>query len=155
VLTMLLGGLWPGASWTFVAWGGLHGVALALTRLIRGERAPAGQSGWRALLGVVLTFHFVTATWILFRADSFGLAWTYFGRLFTLTAYHPNLEPTVLAVLGVGLVSHFVPERWYATLRDRFTLLPAPAQGVALFAAALVVRELASADAVPFVYFQF
>ena len=155
VLTMLLGGLWHGASWTFVAWGGLHGVGLALTRLVRGDRAPAGHGGWRAVLGVVLTFHFVTATWILFRADSFALAWAYFGRLFTLTTYHPNLSPPVLAVLGLGLVSHFIPERWYGRLRDGFTLLPAPAQGVALFAAALVVRELASADAVPFVYFQF
>lgn len=155
VLTMLLGGLWHGANWTFVAWGGLHGVGLALTRLVRGERAPAGRRGALGVLGVVLTFHFVTATWILFRADTFALAWTYFGRLFTLTTYHPNLSPLVLGVLAAGLASHFVPERWYASLRDRFTLLPAPAQGVALFAAALLVRELASADAVPFVYFQF
>ena len=81
--------------------------------------------------------------------------WTYVGRLLPRTTYHPNLSPPVLGVLALGLASHFVPERWYATLCDRFTLLPAPAQGLALFATALLVRELASADAVPFVYFQF
>jgi len=154
VATMLLGGLWHGASWTFVVWGGLHGLGLAVTRALTGE----GRSARRrlpALLGVLLTFHFVTASWILFRADSFALARLFFARLATLTTYHPNLTPELLAVLGVGLASHFVPARSYEALRSRFILLPAPAQGLALFGAALVVREMASADAVPFVYFQF
>jgi D-alanyl-lipoteichoic acid acyltransferase DltB (MBOAT superfamily) len=155
MLTMLLGGLWHGASWTFVAWGGLHGLGLVITRALRGERAETTRRRLPALVGVILTFHFVTAAWILFRADTFALARVYFGRFLTLTTYHPNLTPELLGVLGLGLASHFVPERWYEATRTRFVLLPAPAQGVALFAAALVVRELASADAVPFVYFQF
>ena len=58
-------------------------------------------------------------------------------------------------VLAVGIASHYVPERWYEAARERFATLPAPAQGVALFGAALVVRKMATADAVPFVYFQF
>jgi D-alanyl-lipoteichoic acid acyltransferase DltB (MBOAT superfamily) len=153
-LTMLLGGLWHGASWTFVVWGGLHGVGLAFTRAL-GEIRGSSARRLPALVGVLLTFHFVTATWILFRADSFGLARLYFARLTTLTTYHPNLTPELCAVLGIGLASHFVPARWYEALRSRFILLPAPAQGAALFGAALVVREMASADAVPFVYFQF
>ena len=155
VATMLLGGLWHGASWTFVAWGGLHGLGLAVTRAFGGARGGSPRRRWPALLGVLLTFHFVTATWILFRADSFGLARLFFARLTTFTTYHPNLTPELCAVLGVGLASHFVPASLYQALRSRFILLPAPAQGAALFGAALVVREMASADAVPFVYFQF
>ena len=69
LLTMLLGGLWHGAAWTFVAWGGLHGLALALnaawTR--RGLRMPAAAA-W------TLTLLFVTAAWVPFRAPSFPAA---------------------------------------------------------------------------------
>jgi D-alanyl-lipoteichoic acid acyltransferase DltB (MBOAT superfamily) len=156
LVTMLLGGLWHGANWTFVAWGGLHGLGLAVTRFFRGERSPSeARSPALRVLGVLFTFHFVTATWILFRADSFGSAWTFFGRLLTLTTYHPNLDPRALGVLALGLASHFVPERWYEDARARFATLPAPLQGSALFAVALALREMASAEAVPFVYFQF
>ena len=156
MLTMLLGGLWHGANWTFVVWGGLHGAGLAFTRFVRGDSKPnAASSLLSRVLGVVFTFHFVTAAWILFRADSFGSAREFFARLATFTTYHPNLDPRVLGVLAVGLTSHYVPERWYERARTGFTALPAPAQGLALFAAALGVREMASAEAVPFVYFQF
>jgi len=155
LVTMLLGGLWHGANWTFVAWGGLHGAALAVTRLVadlRGDR-PAGRvARW---LAVFATFHFVTAAWILFRADDFGAAWAFFGRLLTFTTYHPNLHEKVLAVLALGLASHYVPSRSFEAIRARFIALPALAQGALLFAAALAVREMASASAVPFVYFQF
>jgi len=156
MLTMLLGGLWHGANWTFVAWGGLHGAGLALTRFVRGDRNPTeAASPFARVLGVVLTFHFVTAAWILFRSDSFASARLFFGELATLTTYHPNLDARLVAVLALGLASHYVPERWYTGARSRFTTLPAPLQGVALFAAALGVRAMASAEAVPFVYFQF
>jgi alginate O-acetyltransferase complex protein AlgI len=163
MLTMLLGGLWHGANWTFVAWGGLHGGALAVTRFFenrRGNRglvvAPrsVGDWVWKATK-VFATFHFVLLTWVLFRAESFGHAWAFLGRMLTLTTFHPNLDARVVGVLGVGVASHYVPERWYEAARLRFATLPAPAQAVALFGAALVVRKMASAEAVPFVYFQF
>lgn len=156
MITMVLGGLWHGANWTFVAWGALHGAGLAVTRFLRGDRKPReARSITSRLIGVVLTFHFVTAAWILFRSDSFAAARTFFGELATLTTYHPNLDARVVAVLALGLASHYVPENWYEAARSRFVTLPAPAQGVALFAAALGVRAMASAEAVPFVYFQF
>jgi alginate O-acetyltransferase complex protein AlgI len=153
IATMLLGGLWHGANWTFVAWGGLHGFALAGTRAL--QNATAGRFRLPQVLAVFLTFHFVTATWILFRADSFGTAWTFFSRFFTLTGHHANLDPRAIGVLGLGIASHYVPEGTFTTLRMKFCALPAPLQGAVLFAAALVVREMASAEAVPFVYFQF
>ncbi len=69
VATMLLGGLWHGASWTFVAWGGLHGLALAAEHGWngRGLRLPPG-------LGRVLTLLFVLCGWVLFRAADFPTA---------------------------------------------------------------------------------
>ena len=159
MLTMLLGGLWHGANWTFVAWGGLHGAALAVGRAR--ERARERRGEQRALTGaahvfsVFLTFHFVCFAWIFFRADSFAGAARMISQLETFTTFHPNLPPMLVAVLGVGLASHFVPERWYLKIRDTFVRLPAPSQGLALFATAVLLRQFESADAVPFVYFQF
>ncbi len=159
MITMLLGGLWHGANWTFVAWGGLHGVALAATRGYHALRAPTrGARGPRLVSRVVctlLTFHFVTLAWIFFRAESFSHAGLVLSQLSSLTTFHPNLHQSVLAVLGVGLVSHFAPEEWYLRVRHGFAALPAPAQGALLFCVALALREMASAESVPFVYFQF
>jgi alginate O-acetyltransferase complex protein AlgI len=159
MLTMLLGGLWHGANWTFVAWGGLHGTALAVGRARERARERRGDprtaSGLQRILWTLVTFHFVCFAWIFFRADSFTGASRMISQLATLTTFHPNLPPMLLLVLAVGLSSHFVPERWYAWARDGFVRLPAPTQGLALFAAAVLLRQFESADAVPFVYFQF
>ncbi|MBN1605225.1 MAG: MBOAT family protein [Polyangiaceae bacterium] len=159
MLTMLLGGLWHGASWTFVVWGGLHGGALGATRWYERLRKRLGRAPSTSrlvhVLCVAATFHFVLVTWVFFRSETFGQAWLMFAQLGTLTTYHPNLHPMVLAVLGVGLCSHFVPERWYLASQRTFARLPALVQGVALFCAALTLRQMTSAETVPFVYFQF
>lgn len=157
--TMLLGGLWHGASWTFVVWGGLHGAALAITRLIRerrrGSAADVEPRRFRQLLGIVLTFHFVCATWIFFRAESFDKAELVFRRLASGSSHHSNLDGRVVFVLVLGLATHFVPEAWFAWAKSGFCRLPAPAQAALLFGVLVVLRTVASADAVPFVYFQF
>jgi D-alanyl-lipoteichoic acid acyltransferase DltB (MBOAT superfamily) len=160
MITMLLGGLWHGASWTFVAWGALHGVGLAATRLYddlrgRGPRSRLARGALGRALGVLLTFHTVCAAWIFFRAESFDHAALLFSQLASGTTFHPNLHAPVLAVLAIGLLSHWAPEKWHVAGRAAFVRLPAVAQGVALFAVALALREMASAEAVPFVYFQF
>lgn len=81
-LTMLLGGLWHGASWTFVFWGGLNGAALCLDKL---SRRKAGRSSKLTRgVNVILTFAFITFTWIFFRADTFNDAWLVIKGIFTL-----------------------------------------------------------------------
>jgi len=138
MLTMLLGGLWHGANWTFVVWGGLHGSALAVGRARERARERRGAprtapTGLERLAWTFLTFHFVCLAWIFFRADSFAGARSMLAELSTLTTFHPNLSPKVVLVLAVGLGSHFVPERWYERVRDAFVALPAVTQGLALF----------------------
>jgi D-alanyl-lipoteichoic acid acyltransferase DltB (MBOAT superfamily) len=177
MLTMLLGGLWHGASWTFVFWGFLHGAGLVATRLWqrnRPEWTRVATSPYRAAredararpvqrvdhpayraFRVFLTFHYVCLAWIFFRAKTFADAWQILRQLAQRTTFHPNLPPLVLALLGVALASHYVPEDAYQSLRARFTALPAPAQGAVLFLVAVVLHEAASTTAVPFVYFQF
>lgn len=158
MITMLLGGLWHGASFTFVVWGGIHGVALALTRAYhewRGAAPPLLPKPLGRVLGVIGTFHLVAAAWIFFRAETFGKARVMFERLASGTTYHTNLDARVVAVLALGLVSHFVPDRLFQGAKQVFFRLPVPAQAVVLFSVLLLVRTVASADAVPFVYFQF
>ncbi len=156
IATMVLGGLWHGPKWTFVVWGGLHGVALACNRAFRERFGDVlRQTPALRVVSTVATFHFVLLAWVFFRADSFRSARAVFGELGTLTTYHPNLDPRVLGVLAFGLAMHFLPQGLEEKWRARFGALPGIAQGIALFALLLVVRRMASAEAVPFVYFQF
>jgi alginate O-acetyltransferase complex protein AlgI len=76
MLTMLLGGLWHGASWAFVVWGGLHGGYLVIERWIRGTR-PEEPTAWSAVfMGVLVTYLLTCVTWVFFRADDFTTAWS-------------------------------------------------------------------------------
>ena len=156
IATMLLGGLWHGPSWTFVVWGTLHGVALACNRAWRDRFGDVLKE--KPLLRVVstfATFQFVLLAWVFFRAHTFRDARAIFGELATFSTHHPNLDSRVLLVLAFGLAVHFLPLELEAKLRVRFGTLPGIVQGVALFAVLLLVRRMASAEAVPFVYFQF
>jgi D-alanyl-lipoteichoic acid acyltransferase DltB (MBOAT superfamily) len=161
MLTMVLGGLWHGASWTFVFWGFLHGIGLAVTRWYQRRGAVVGQVKAREptvlgrALGVFLTFHYVCLAWIFFRAPSFQKAVLILKQIAARTTFHPNLHPIVLAVLGTGLVVHFTPDDWFKRMKQGFTDMPAIAQGALLFLVAVVLHEAASTQAVPFIYFQF
>jgi len=162
LITMLLGGLWHGAAWTFVFWGLLHGVALAATFVFfswqeqRGIRRRKRKIPlWRRAFGVFLTFHFVCLGWVFFRAESFTMAWAVLRRLATFTTYHPNVPFWVVAALVAGLVSHYTPDKLFSRIQQGFVRLPAVLQGAALFGVACLLYYAASAQAVPFVYFQF
>lgn len=160
MITMLLGGLWHGASWNFVIWGGFHGAALALTRAYQRRRerrglADAPSSPLRQLVCTVATFHAVGLAWVFFRAGTLDQALLLLGQLGQLSLHHENLPPTLLAVLAVGLGSHYVPQSWLAATERRIATSPLALQGLALFGVAWVLRRMSGADAVPFVYFQF
>jgi D-alanyl-lipoteichoic acid acyltransferase DltB (MBOAT superfamily) len=158
MITMVLGGLWHGASWTFVFWGFLHGLGLGVTRAwerTRAERGSGKGGPVAAALGTLLTFHYVCLAWIFFRAPTFKQAMLILKQLATLTTFRPNLPPVVVAILTIGIFSHYVPEAAYERARSRFIELPAPLQGALLFGVAVLLHEAASTAAVPFVYFQF
>ena len=124
--TMLIGGLWHGANWTFVVWGGLHGSALAVTRALerarerRGRTPPPGVL--RTALGVFVTFHFVCIAWVFFRANDFpsgarGEMASPMELLQRSPPFTPTCRPTVLAILTVGLV-HPRTSSQNTTVRD-------------------------------------
>lgn len=72
MITMMLGGLWHGASWTFAAWGGLHGLYLVANHLWNRIRPPEPSARWQRVCSTVLTFIFVVIAWVPFRATDFA-----------------------------------------------------------------------------------
>ncbi|MBN1771613.1 MAG: MBOAT family protein [Deltaproteobacteria bacterium] len=155
-VTMLLGGVWHGAGWTFVAWGALHGAGLAATRAfqrLRGRGARSPTAAGRLLAGL-LTFHFVALCWVFFRAPSFDVAWAVLARIAEGSTYAPNLTPQLLAALGIAALLHYLPRGWYARTRALFVAAPAPAQAAVLLVAGVVLSRLATTF-VPFIYQQF
>jgi len=155
--TMLLGGLWHGASWTFVVWGGLHGTYLAGERLLRSRFAGYRPGPLALLLIGLLTYALVNVTWVFFRAHSFGKAWEVLVGMFGGNGKTEPLLPTAQLVMVTLIVVGIVIAHWQ--MRNR-TLESAIAQtpalllsGVwALMAFAIVIAQGAGNA---FIYFQF
>jgi D-alanyl-lipoteichoic acid acyltransferase DltB (MBOAT superfamily) len=158
MLTMLIGGLWHGAGWTFVAWGAIHGSALVGERWWR-ERpgfverpSTALRRAWHRFA----TFQVVCFAWIFFRADSFADAWDLIVRLFTAWGEpSPLVTGGVLAAIAVGIGSQYLPSRVPLSLMARFSRLPVPAQAAVLSVALLVTHSMGPEGVAPFIYFQF
>jgi D-alanyl-lipoteichoic acid acyltransferase DltB (MBOAT superfamily) len=158
MITMLLGGLWHGAAWTFVAWGGLHGSYLVIHRLwTRIEWQPVQTlrraGGWKWASRILL-FHAVCAGWIFFRAPSFSLAFSVFSRL-AAPGVATLASGPILLVLFFGLAGQFMPSRWRNGLEIEMGRWPALARGAALAAAIAAIEILGPSGVAPFIYFQF
>ncbi len=152
MLTMFLGGLWHGASWTFVLWGCYHGLLLALGRAVplpNRLRRPA----WRPLLAAV-TFLAVCLGWVLFRAPTFAVAAEVLSRLARPVA---GPAPAAAAMAVACLIAVFAGHLLGAALDVKRIerRLPAAALGVALAAALLLTLLLLPEDGKAFIYFQF
>jgi D-alanyl-lipoteichoic acid acyltransferase DltB (MBOAT superfamily) len=149
MLTMLLGGLWHGAAWTFVLWGGLHGSGLVVERLLKGRlRVPA----W---LRWFVTFHLVVLGWILFRSPSLGIAGQVLSRLADFGPATLWTAPVLVAVIGViGL--QLLPSRPIEAVRLRVEALGPTALGFGLAVVVMLVAATVPSQGVPpFIYFQF
>lgn len=161
MLTMLIGGLWHGADWKFVFWGGMHGLGLIVHKIFR---ETAREMEWNEALlrplGWVITFHFVAFLWIFFRADSYGTAGTVIGKIVfdTNWAYFtPFLQTRGLLVgmLGLGYGIHFLNEMHKQHLRVYFNTLPVLAKSAVLVLIIQIILQVQSENVQPFIYFQF
>ena len=148
-VTMLLGGLWHGAAWTFVVWGGLHGVGLAVSHLWQRLRRPLPYP-----LGWLITFGFVTLTWVFFRANDFTSAQTMLGALLGRGGASSADDLGGLGWLAIGLAlatlgptSQEIVRCWLAP-----RLLPALGVGAGLVALVVYVGGWRTQE---FIYFQF
>jgi D-alanyl-lipoteichoic acid acyltransferase DltB (MBOAT superfamily) len=159
IVTMVLGGLWHGPSWTFVVWGLLHGLGLAGVRLfqsLRGKPSPA-RKAWvgSRLLSIFVTFHFTAFAWIYFRAPSLEGAWAMLERIGAGDVSFVNVSGPLWMVLGVALVFHYLPERWYEFSLNLYVRAPFYAQAAALAALVVGMQYVVRTGAAPFIYNRF
>ena len=155
VATMVIGGLWHGASWNFVIWGALHGVGLAVVRLWQAQFGAAKATGLGRYVNIVLTFHFVTFAWIFFRAPSFDVALAILGRIASLTFSFANISGPLALVLAIGVMAHYVPKNWYDGSLACYVRAPFYAQAGALALLVLGLKNVVSSGATPFIYTKF
>jgi D-alanyl-lipoteichoic acid acyltransferase DltB (MBOAT superfamily) len=156
MLTMLIGGLWHGAGWTFIVWGGIHGVGLVVEhwRSNAGLRR-AGNTRRRRIIARVITFNIVCLAWVFFRADSFATAWDMLTGLFTGWGQgSPLVTGGVLLAIAVGIGSQYLPARFPIRVMDRFAptgARPGCCAGVAL----MLTNTMGPEGVAPFIYFRF
>jgi alginate O-acetyltransferase complex protein AlgI len=155
--TMLLGGLWHGANWTFVAWGGLHGLYLSAERALR-QRFSGYRPGPLMFVALgLLTYLLVNVTWVFFRAKTFGKAWTV---LRGMAGQNPGVAPILptFALSGVGIiVGGILVTHWLMRSRTLESVVAkTPAMVVAVVWALMGFAILiAQGDGSAFIYFQF
>jgi D-alanyl-lipoteichoic acid acyltransferase DltB (MBOAT superfamily) len=164
LLTMLLGGLWHGASWSFVIWGGMHGAGLAIHKALA-NRFPlhstaAATAILRHALGWVVTFHFVLAAWVFFRARDLDTVWLVFSRLGTpweLDKVGSVIEVRrwLFVAMGAAALFSFLPTGLVDKVERAFTRVPMPARAFALLCVVQLVLQVQSSEVQPFIYFQF
>jgi alginate O-acetyltransferase complex protein AlgI len=161
MLTMVLGGLWHGAAWTFVFWGGYHGVgqvAGAYRRALRVKRGlpepedtPARIWGQR-----ILTFLLVCLGWVFFRADSFSTALSLLDRLVTgWRAPTTLVNPLVIGTIALMLALQYAPHAPADRIMDRVANLRPIAMGATLAVVLFFIVTLGPQGVAPFIYFQF
>jgi D-alanyl-lipoteichoic acid acyltransferase DltB (MBOAT superfamily) len=149
MITMVLGGLWHGAAWTFVLWGVYNGLGLVL------EHAFGGRLKTPTWLRWLITFHLIVFGWILFRAQAIGIFWTLLTRFASWGT--PTLwTAPVIAALVIVIGLQLLPERPVESLEGIIGRLSPALLGVALSVLILLVAATVPSQGVPpFIYFRF
>lgn len=158
MITMLLGGLWHGASWTFVVWGGLHGTYLAVERFIQ-RRVPANALSRSVPFQVVLallTYFLVNLTWVFFRAREFATAQRMIESMLTL-GDAPKVLTAAQAAIALVPIAGILVVHW--VMRDR-TLEEVAGRAPQWLAATVIAAMLfaiviSQGSSNAFIYFQF
>jgi alginate O-acetyltransferase complex protein AlgI len=161
MLTMLLGGLWHGASWQFIIWGGLNGLGLVVYKFWRKISPWEKKTNWLATLWkITITFCFITATRIFFRSESMDVV---NGMMHQIgTNLDLSIVPEVLVaykwvflVMLFGFFTHWVSDNWKDKLKNGFIAAPLWLKIVISAVVVIIVYQSISADMQPFIYFQF
>lgn len=162
--TMLIGGFWHGASWTFVIWGGIHGSALAIHKFILGDKKPQTEYTYRGipsfvkyLLNAIFTFLIVVLAWLFFRAQNFDTIKIFFSKMTHWTSSDVIVDMLEIAA-AFYIVSTVMDVIEYRTKNHAFTLLlkPAVRYGVYITVWTVIIMYMYTViKPMPFIYFQF
>jgi alginate O-acetyltransferase complex protein AlgI len=159
MLTMLIGGLWHGAAWTFVVWGGLHGLYLCVERLLRAQvgHLEVWQHLWARVGLALLTYLLVNIAWVFFRAQDFPTAWRMLSSMLMLdTAGRPVLNSMMITstviTIALMLTTHWSMR--HRQLHHVVERLPAAVVGL-VWGGMLLLMAMSHGGSDAFIYFQF
>jgi D-alanyl-lipoteichoic acid acyltransferase DltB (MBOAT superfamily) len=161
MITMLLGGLWHGASWQFVIWGGLNGVGIVFYKYWKRISPYEKSRHWLVhLWKVFLTFNFITFTRIWFRSESMEGANQLIRQVWN--NFSLNLAPEIIsgfrpvfAIMLAGYIIHWLPSGFKFRYRDWFIQSPLPAKICITCLVIVAIYQVWTAKLQPFIYFQF
>ena len=155
MITMLLGGLWHGAAWTFVIWGALHGIYLVIERLLR-NRIHIKINAWNGVLLALLTYTCVNITWVFFRAREFTTAKNMLASMFGLNDGEKILQSfdiiKVFTVITILFICHWLMRN---TSMKAVSLKTPPVVLGVIWAILFVLICIAQGSGEQFIYFQF
>ncbi len=162
-ITMVIGGLWHGASVMYIIWGAYHGLLLVLHKSLRKVwRVPESARGRLdiRIANMAVTFALVVIGFTFFRAPDLATVGAMAGQVFG--DFHASVAPQfvegymmIVLALGVGLVAHLTPRRWSAGVAEAYTTLPLVWQAVLLSAIIFLVIQARQSELVPFIYLQY
>jgi|HubBroStandDraft_1064217.scaffolds.fasta_scaffold24785_2 alginate O-acetyltransferase complex protein AlgI len=160
MITMVLGGLWHGANWTFVIWGALHGAAQVVGHFRRESRiarglSPIAEGPGRVWWQRFWTFQYVCLGWVFFNATSFSNATSVLGRLFTGWGPSPLVTPLLALTIAFFIAVQFVPLDAVGKLQGLFSRQRPAVQVSALGLTLLVITTLGPTGVAPFIYYKF
>ena len=170
MITMLLGGLWHGASFNFVIWGGFHGILLIIDKIwkqicpklssVQSKHDPKKPSKFISFIGGIVTFHIVCLAWIFFRCDSFDAAVSMIWQI--LSHFQPQVAPqwisgywVVASFIVLGYLLHFMPQRMSEFTKQMVIKMPLFLQTLLIVIVIYIVIQIKTSDVLPFIYFQF
>ena len=161
-ITMLLGGLWHGASWNFIVWGGLHGGALAMHKVWSDIHKKDFQrtSQWKRIVSTILTFHVVCLGWIFFRSSSFDLAFQMIQQIafdFSFDAYQPFIEnySPVILMIALGFMLHLLPAGMTEMAKSGLEKLPLAGTLLVFLAFVALYAYFKTSEPIMPIYLQF
>ena len=162
IITMLIGGLWHGSSWSFAIWGLMHGIGLAIVHAFKQvcKVLRLGiKSRWLAapckLLSWVVTLHFVVAMWVFFRAETYGEALEVFQRMASLSSDGAGFPALVLVVIVWGLLLQFCGRPLFRAAARGLAALPWPVQAILAGLCAAFILNMGPEGTLRFIYTRF
>ena len=154
LITMVLGGLWHGAKWTFLIWGALHGLVLAAERIWR-QYKPASWPSVPRIIAILFTFHIVVIGWIFFRAETFDGAIAYLEGIFAGRPGMAMMTPLAVGLILLGLEMHFFPPQMMPSIAIRLRRVSPVLMGLLIGLSILIVDAMRYEGVAPFIYYQF
>ena len=161
MITMLLGGLWHGASLNFMMWGGIHGLGLVFGKLFRRiTKLSVRHNRLPRFVSLLFTFHFVTLAWIPFRANTTEKSVMIFKQIFNET--NLSILPSFIAsytyvflLIVAGFLLHWLPAQTKEVIRGYFIQMNIVIKIIVIIIVVLILYQAISAELQPFIYFRF